>query len=136
MEKRLQFRHRHRHRHRHTFAYARTYSTTRASATVQPVMSTCVYRKQRSRLPLRLSSGSQHRHREASPILTQTAQPMIGTERLRTGINDSPAGWSSPFDTVHASTAGIYICSTTIPITIQQDCVSSSEEQSTGSHDS
>jgi hypothetical protein len=26
------------------------------------------------------------------------AQPMIGTERLRTGINDAPAGWCSTFD--------------------------------------
>jgi len=31
---------------------------------------------------------------------TPTAQPMIGTERLRTRINDAPAGWSSTFDTV------------------------------------
>ena len=28
-----------------------------------------------------------------------TAQPMIGTERLRTRINDVPASWSSTFDT-------------------------------------
>jgi len=26
---------------------------------------------------------------------------MIGTKRLRTGINVTPAGWSSTFDTVH-----------------------------------
>jgi hypothetical protein len=51
-------------------------------------------------LPLRLSSGSQHRHGEVSPISTPTAQPMIGTERLRTGINSAAAGWSSTFDTV------------------------------------
>jgi hypothetical protein len=51
-------------------------------------------------LPFRLSSGSQHRHGEASPISTPTAQPMIGTERLRTGIDSAPADWSSTFDTV------------------------------------
>jgi len=29
---------------------------------------------------------------------------MIGTERLRTGINNAPAGWSSTFDTVQCDT--------------------------------
>jgi hypothetical protein len=49
--------------------------------------------KRRSTLPLCLLSGSQHRYGGASPILTltptPTAQPMIGTERLRTRINGS-----------------------------------------------
>jgi len=70
------------------------------STTVQQVMSTCV-QKGNDDLPLHLSSGSQHRHGEASPISTLTAQPIIGTERLRTGINDASAGWRSTFDTVH-----------------------------------
>jgi hypothetical protein len=47
-----------------------------------------------------MSSGSQHRHREASPISILTAQPIIGSERLLTGINDTPAAWSSIFDKV------------------------------------
>jgi hypothetical protein len=34
--------------------------------------------------------------------LRRTANPMIGIERLRTGINDGPAGWSSTFNTVNA----------------------------------
>jgi len=50
--------------------------------------------------PLRLSSGSPHRHGEASPMSTPTAQHMIGTERLRTRKNDVLAGWSSTFNTV------------------------------------
>jgi len=63
-------------------------------------------KKCRSTLPIGLSSGSQHRHRGVSPISTLTAQPMIGTERLPMGINDVPAA-----------------------ITIQQDCVSHSEQR-------
>jgi hypothetical protein len=35
-----------------------------------------------------------------TPTPTPTAQPMIGTERLRTRINNVPAGWSSTFDIV------------------------------------
>jgi hypothetical protein len=35
------------------------------------------------------------------PISTPTAQPMIGTEMLHTGLNHAAAGWSSTFDTVH-----------------------------------
>ena len=35
-----------------------------------------------------------------SLISAPTAQPIIGTERLRTGINSAPAGWSSTCDTV------------------------------------
>jgi hypothetical protein len=64
-------------------------------------MSMCVYQGNDS-IPLRLSSGSHHRRGEASPIPTPTptAQPMIGTERLRTRINDAPAGWSSTFDPI------------------------------------
>ena len=48
-------------------------------------------------LPLHLSCASPHRHREVSPVATP--QPMFGTERLRTGINDTPAARSSTFDT-------------------------------------
>ena len=33
--------------------------------------------------------------------MTPTAQLVIGSKRLRTGINVVPAGWSSTFDTVH-----------------------------------
>jgi hypothetical protein len=65
-----------RHRHRHTFAYGN------------------------DDLRLHLSSGSPHRHGEASPISTLAAQPMIGKERMRPKINDAPGGWSSTFDTV------------------------------------
>jgi hypothetical protein len=52
---------------------------------------------------LRLSSGNPYHDGEASPIstLTPTAQPMIGTERLRPGINVAPDGCSSTFNTVH-----------------------------------
>jgi hypothetical protein len=53
-----------------------------------------------STLPLRLSSGSQHRHGEVSPISAPRVQPIIETERLHTGIHNAPAGWSSTFDTV------------------------------------
>jgi hypothetical protein len=61
-------------------------------------MNTCVS-KGNDDLPLRLSSRSQHCHAEASPILTLTAQPMIGTERLHSIINNAPAGCSSAFYT-------------------------------------
>jgi hypothetical protein len=37
------------------------------------------------------------------PTLTLTAQHMIGTEWLHAEINDTPAGWSSTFDTVHGN---------------------------------
>jgi hypothetical protein len=52
------------------------------------------------KLPLHLSSRSQYRDGEVSPISTLTAQPMIGTERLRTRFKNVPAVWSSTFDTV------------------------------------
>jgi hypothetical protein len=55
-------------------------------------------------LLLRLSSGYQYGHGEASPISALTAQSMIVTERLRAGIHSAPAGWSSTFDTVLHST--------------------------------
>jgi len=49
-----------------------TYSTKRASATEQPAMSPCGQEGNDDQLPLRLSSGSQHRHGEASPISIPT----------------------------------------------------------------
>ena len=69
--------------------------------TIQLAMSTCV-EMGNDNLPLRLLIWSQHRLRETSPISTPTAQPSIGTERLRMGINDDPAHWSSTFNTVHS----------------------------------
>jgi hypothetical protein len=68
---------------------------------------------------LRVSSSSQHHHGEASSNWTPTAHLMIETEWQRMRINAATAGWSSTFDTVWTSTAGIYIYSTKIPITIQ-----------------
>ena len=84
-------------------------------------------------------SGSQHRHREGFPILapaqtltqTSTAQPRIGTERLITGINGVPAGWSSTLDTVH----GKYCKSIYCPM-LQQDCLLPLVELFTGISDS
>jgi len=65
------------------------------STTVQQVMITCVF-EGNNEVPLQLSSRSQHGSAHVTPILTQslTAHPMIGTERLRMGIKDAPAGWS------------------------------------------
>jgi hypothetical protein len=96
--------------------------------------------ERRSTLPLRLSSGSPHRHGEASPISTwhwhQQQTPWLG-----------PRGWVRELrmlqlveavPSIHytGSSACLYICSTTIPITIQQDYVSPSEEWLTGCQDS
>jgi len=61
-----------------------------------------LHSKQQSTLVLHLSSGSQYRYGEASPISTPRAQPMIRTERLHTGINDTPAGWNITFNAVHS----------------------------------
>ena len=41
-----------------------------------------------------------HHVQQLMACVTPTAQPMIGTDRLRMEINDAPACWSSTFDTV------------------------------------
>jgi len=51
-------------------------------------------------LALGLLHGSQYRHGELSPLSRPTAQSIIGTERQCTIINETPAGWSSSYDTV------------------------------------
>jgi len=50
-----------------------------------------VFKMENNDLPLHLLSGSQHCHGAASAVSRLTAQPMIGTERPRTGTNDAPA---------------------------------------------
>jgi len=52
-------------------------------------------RIRRSTIQLGLSSGNYHRHGEGSAISTPTAKQMFGTARLRMGISDTPASWSS-----------------------------------------
>ena len=71
--------------HRHILDYA---SIHHRSTGCEPLRSNGKW----STLPVCLSSGSQHGHREALPILTPTVQPMIGTKSLHTGIHDAPAG--------------------------------------------
>jgi len=93
-----------------------------------------VHGKERLILPLRFSSGSQYRQGEVSSISTPRAQPMIGTERLRMRINEKLKQVGAvPSIQCTARTAGLSICSTTIPIAIEQDCVSPLEERLTGS---
>jgi hypothetical protein len=95
-----------------------------AFATVQQVMSTCIENEitidTSTSLVVWEANITNEKHlqfwhaaiQQVMPIATPTAQPIIRTKMLHTGINDVPA-----------------------VITIQQDCVSPSEDWLTGSQD-
>jgi len=86
---------------RYTFALVHTHSTTRSSATGQLLMSTCVSKETTIDSSRACVQRNQHPRGEVSPISTATAQPMIGTERLRKRIE-----WCSSRTVCHLRRSG------------------------------
>jgi len=82
----------------------------------------------RTEVNIAMEKSLHFRHREHNPWLGPR-----GCERESTSLQLVGAVPSIQYT---ASTVGLYIFSNTIPITKQQDCVSSSVEQLTGSQDS